>query len=166
MDASDDTGTSHPTYPSPDTQNVRIVAASLDDQQRVTDFLAPFVSQRLLLRRTPEEIATLLPTGFMAMEALEGASDSAQPLIGFCSVEIYSKKLAEIQCLCVLESHRRHGIGRKLVECCLELARARGVMEVLAISSSEKFLQDLGFDYSLPQQKRALFYQIRSRDDD
>ena len=37
-------------------------------------------------------------------------------------------------------------------------------MEVMAISSSEKFLQDLGFDYSLPDQKRALFCQLRSRE--
>jgi amino-acid N-acetyltransferase len=35
----------------------------------------------------------------------------------------------------------------------------------MAISSSDKFLQNLGFDYSLPDQKRALFYQLRTRED-
>ncbi|MEM6473811.1 MAG: N-acetylglutamate synthase, partial [Planctomycetota bacterium] len=31
------------------------------------------------------------------------------------------------------------------------------------ISSSESFLQNCGFDYSLPDQKRALFFQLRPR---
>jgi amino-acid N-acetyltransferase len=78
---------------------------------------------------------------------------------------VYSKKLAEIQNLVVNAEHRRHGIGARLVNSCVDLAKNRGVMEVMAISSSESFLQDLGFDYSLPDQKRALFMQLRSRDE-
>ena len=72
---------------------------------------------------------------------------------------------AEIQCLAVKEGYQGHGLGSDLVRSCVELARERGIMEVMAISSSEKFLQNLGFDYSLPDQKRALFYQLRTRED-
>ena len=121
----------------------------------VTKLLKPLVERRLLLRRTASETAALLTTGFVA--------EHQQEIIGFASVEIYSKKLAEIQCLAVQEAHRRHGLGSLLVRHCVELARQRGVMEVMAISSSDTFLQSLGFDYSLPEQKRALFYQLRSR---
>jgi amino-acid N-acetyltransferase len=35
----------------------------------------------------------------------------------------------------------------------------------MAISASDEFLRKLGFDYSLPEQKRALFFQLHSRDD-
>jgi amino-acid N-acetyltransferase len=47
----------------------------------------------------------------------------------------------------------------------VERAREKGIMEVMAISASEGFLRQLGFDYSLPEQKRALFYQLHSRDE-
>lgn len=129
------------------------VPADLAD---VLALLQPFVERRMIIRRSRSETEALLPTGFAAV------FDSR--LVGFASVEIYSKKLAEIQCLGVLADHRRHGIGGHLVTACIELARQRGIMEVMAISSSDHFLQKLGFDYSLPDQKRALFFQLRSRE--
>ncbi len=128
-----------------------------DDLPAVLHLLRPFVEQRKILRRTKLETAGLLHTGFVA--------ETHGHVVGFASVEIYSKKLSEIQCLMVHEEHQGRGLGGVLVQHCVELARQRGVMEVMAISSSEKFLQDLGFDYSLPNQKRALFYQLRSRDE-
>jgi amino-acid N-acetyltransferase len=131
--------------------------ATEDDLPKVLALLRPFVEQRKLLRRTRAETAALLVTGFVAERDGE--------VIGFSSVEIYSKKLAEIQCLAVKEGHQGQGLGSDLVRHCVELARQRGVMEVMAISSSEKFLQNIGFDYSLPDQKRALFYQLRTRED-
>lgn len=120
------------------------------------DLLRPFVEQRKVMRRTRAETSALLATGFVVLHN--------ERVVGFSSVEIYSKKLAEIQCLVVSPEHQAQGLGGSLVRHCIELARQRGVMEVMAISSSEKFLHDLGFDYSLPDQKRALFYQLRSRE--
>lgn len=127
------------------------------DLPNVLALLRPFVEQRKLLRRTRAETAALLATGFVA--------DQEGEIVGFSSVEIYSKKLAEIQCLAVKEGYQGQGLGSDLVRCCVELARERGIMEVMAISSSEKFLQNVGFDYSLPDQKRALFYQLRTREE-
>ncbi|MFN9913504.1 MAG: hypothetical protein ACK53L_13015, partial [Pirellulaceae bacterium] len=56
------------------------------------------------------------------------------------------------------------GIGSELVRHCIDRARQRGVLEVMAISASDNFLRNLGFDYSLPDQKRALFYQLKTRE--
>lgn len=127
------------------------------DLPAVFELLRPFVEQRKVLRRTRVETAAMLLTGFVA--------ECAGQMIGFSAVEIYSKKLAEIQCLTVNPTHQGKGVGGVLVKHCVELARQRGVMEVMAISASEKFLTDLGFDYALPDQKRALFFQLRSRDE-
>jgi amino-acid N-acetyltransferase len=129
--------------------------------------LKPFVEQRKILRRTRLETSALLNTGFVAEHHSEEshADKATTEIVGFSSVEIYSKKLSEIQCLAVSDAHQGRGLGGQLVRHCVELARQRGVMEVMAISSSEKFLHDLGFDYSLPNQKRALFYQLRSREE-
>lgn len=139
----------------PDGYGIR--AARDDDANAVFELLRPFVAQRKVLRRTRAETAALLTTGYVA--------EFEEQIIGFAAVEIYSKKLSEIQCLTVQESHQGKGIGGALVRHCVELARSRGVMEVMAISSSESFLRALGFDYSLPDQKRALFCQLRSREE-
>lgn len=144
---------SQPAFP----EGYRIRPAIESDLHSVFELLRPFVEQRKVLRRTRAETVALMTTGFVAEWAGE--------VIGFSAVEIYSKKLSEIQCLTVRPDHQGKGIGGALVKLCVELARQRGVMEVMAISASEKFLHDLGFDYALPDQKRALFYQLRSRDE-
>ncbi len=55
------------------------------------------------------------------------------------------------------------GVWTRLVEACVELARARDVMEILAITSSESFFRACGFDFTLPDEKKALFLQTRKR---
>ncbi len=66
---------------------------------------------------------------------------------------------AEIQCLAVSDKFRRRGVGRTLVSMCVGRAREQKVVELMAISNSDKMFQACGFDYSLPNQKRAFFIQ-------
>lgn len=129
--------------------------ATREDAERIAALMDPDVRARKLLRRTPEELADLTRHGFVA----EHLGD----LVGFCAVEVYSRKMAEIQCLVVQSSHRTQGIGRHLVQLCVSRARELGVLEVMAITSSEDFLRGCGFDYSLPDQKRAMFCPLRPR---
>lgn len=136
-----------------------IKLASQDDLSAVSQFLQPFMDAQHLLQRTSVELQLLLRHGFKAELIETGA------IVGFCALEIYSKKLAEIQCLAVDESHQRRGIGRKLVEACVRRANEEKVLELLAISSSEPMFKACGFDYSLPNQKRAFFYQTQSDTD-
>ena len=117
--------------------------------------------QRLLLSRSEAEIIDLTRHGFVADRSVDNADSR---VIGFSAVEIYSPKLAELQCLAVHEQYRCSGVGRVLVELCVQRARDLNVMEILAISSSEEFLQSCGFDYSLPDQKKALFCKLRPRE--
>ncbi|OYP37076.1 GNAT family N-acetyltransferase [Rhodopirellula sp. MGV] len=127
--------------------------------------MRPYVMQHLLLSRTQAEIVELSRHGFVAMKLSEkqDAETKPQRCYGFCAVEVYSPKLAELQCLAVHPDYHNAGIGKRLVGMCVERARGLGVMEIMAISSSERFLQSCGFDYSLPDQKRALFHQLRPR---
>lgn len=125
------------------------------DAPDIHALMRPFVSQHLLLSRSEAEVIELTRHGFLAMKE--------QRCMGFAAVEVYSPKLAELQCLAVHPDAQRHGVGRRLVGMCIDRARSLGIMEVLAISSSEDFLRTCGFDFSLPDQKKALFYQIRPR---
>ncbi len=123
----------------------------MDDLANVQLLLQPFVVQRLLLPRTPGDLAVLMQHAFIA--------NIGEQVIGFSAIEIYSQKLAEIQCLAVDQNHHGRGIGKQLVAKCVHRARQHNVREVMAISASDEFLKQCGFDYSLPDQKRALFYR-------
>lgn len=123
----------------------------VDDIGAIYCFLEFFMQQQQLLQRTPEQVAALLPYSQIALDK--------KRMVGFVAVEIYSHKLAEIQCLCVDPDYQRRGIGKKLVRFCVEVTRDEGILELMAISASDHFLMDCGFDYSLPGQKRALFIQ-------
>ena len=125
------------------------------DVTAIHALLRPFVMQRLLLSRTHAELIELSRHGFVAM--VDGRC------VGFCAVEVYSPKLAELQCLAVHADFQRGGVGKRLVDWCVQRARDLGVMEIMAISSSDRFLENCGFGYSLPDQKRALFQQLRPR---
>ena len=125
--------------------------------------LRPYVMQRLLLSRTEAEIIELTRHGFVACRATNDPPPSEGQVVGFSAVEIYSAKLAELQCLAVHHDFQGSGVGRALVEQCVQRARDLNVMEVMAISSSERFLQGCGFDFSLPDQKKALFFQVKPR---
>lgn len=116
--------------------------------------------QRLLLARTEAEIIELTRHGFAA-ERIEPEATPA--LVGFSAIEVFSTKLAELVCLAVRADYQNTGIGRQLVKLCIDRARDLNVMELLAISSSEAFLKSCGFDYALPDQKKALFCQLRPR---
>ncbi|HUP82554.1 MAG TPA: GNAT family N-acetyltransferase [Pirellula sp.] len=140
----------------------KIRRAHFDDLNNIQALLKSFVEQRKLLKRMQSELILLMANGYVA----EVNDERGEPkLVGFSAVEIYSRKLSEIQCLAVAEGYQGNGIGSELVKACVERAREKGILEVMAISASDGFLRQLGFDYSLPEQKRALFCQLHSRDE-
>lgn len=125
--------------------------ATQDDLADVQAFLQPFVDSQHLLPRTSLELQLLLKHGFICRRKGK--------IVGFAAFEMYSKKLGEIQCLAVDAAVRRQGIGGTLVKMCVQRAREQKVKEVLAISASEEMFRSCGFDYSLPNQKRAFFIE-------
>lgn len=130
-----------------------VLPASTVDHDELGSFLEPFVADGKLLPRTLDELAELLDTGFIAVK--DGR------IVGFAALEIYSPKLAELRSLAVDPAYQGQGIGSRLVEECLKLARRRRVFEVMAITSSEQFFRQCGFDFTLPGEKKALFLQTR-----
>lgn len=124
--------------------------ADLDD---IHEFIQPFVDAGRLLPRTLDELEDLIPTGFVAI--LEGE------VVGFVALEVYSRKLAEIRSLCVSSAHQGQGIGKKLTQACVDLAKRQKIFEVMAITSSDAFFRSCGFDFTLPGEKKALFLLTR-----
>lgn len=124
-----------------------------EDVIPLDEFIQPFVAMGRLLPRTRDELEDLMKHGFIA--ECEGR------IVGFAALEIYSKKLAEVRSLAVAPEFQGHGIGKRLVEACIDLARNRNILEVMAITSSDGFFKSCGFDFTLPGEKKALFIQTR-----
>lgn len=124
------------------------------DVRPLAELIAPFVARRVLLPRTVDELALLLPNYFVA--------EDGDQLIGCAALEIYSAKLAELRSLVVAPGYQGRGVGRLLVEACVNRAREERVLEVMAITSSEEFFRSCGFDFTLPGEKKALFLQTRA----
>lgn len=133
--------------------HVHIRAAANADIPALEAFIEPFVEDGKLLPRTFDELEELLPSFFIAV--LDGE------IVGCAALEIYSKKLAEVRSLAVSPRAQGLGIGRALVDACVERARERNILEVMAITSSDGFFKSCGFDYTLPGEKKALFIQTR-----
>ncbi len=132
---------------------ISVRPAQQDDLTAVAEFIHPFVVDGRLLPRTETELVELLDTGFVA--------ERAGKVVGFSALEIYSAKLAEIRSLAVSGEVQGSGVGRQLISACIELAREKRVLEVMAITSSEQFFLACGFDFTLPGEKKAFFLQTR-----
>ena len=126
--------------------------ATPDDATLIHKFLEPFVEARQLLPRSQTELLTLLTHGFIVRQG--------DRVVGFSALEIYSQKLAEVQCLAVAPEVQGQGVGRELIQKCVARAQQKGVLELLAVTASEQLFQSCGFHYALPGQKRALFCQL------
>lgn len=70
-------------------------------------------------------------------------------IVGCCSLEVYSKKLAEIRSLVVDLHYRKNGIGKQLVAACMEKAKELQIYEVLTITEKDAFFEKMGFSKCL-----------------
>jgi N-acetylglutamate synthase-like GNAT family acetyltransferase len=140
---------------------IKVRAANPTDIPGIVALIEPFVDEGKLLERTFDEMNELLPNFFIAATVIE--PDGSELIVGCAALEIYSRKLAEVRSLAVHQDYQGLGIGRMLVEACVERARERGIFEVMAITASEGFFKSCGFDFTLPGEKKALFIQTRDR---
>ena len=141
-----------PNHPAT-SQAFTVRAATESDVDALDRFIEPFVKKGRLLPRTQDELEDLTRHGFLAVSNGE--------IVGFAALEIYSVKLAELRSLAVSPEHQGRGIGKALVQACVERARLHNIFEVMAITSSEEFFQRCGFDFTLPGENKALFLQTR-----
>lgn len=66
-------------------------------------------------------------------------------VVGVCGLSVIWAGLAEVVSLAVSPSQRGKGLGKRLVEACLEEAKALGVKRVMSLTYEQKFFDRLGF---------------------
>lgn len=66
-------------------------------------------------------------------------------IIGCCALHPTHEKLAEIRSLAVDSNAHRRGVGRKLVDYCLDWAKKMGFQQVFALTYKPDFFAKIGF---------------------
>lgn len=111
---------------------------------------------RTLIRLFPRQLAQQnLPrvTSFFV-------ASSGSRLVGCCALQVYSKRFAEVRSLSVHPDFQDRGVASRLVQCCIERARERGIRELFAVTSQTSFFERLGFA-TFRREKTAMFRELR-----
>jgi amino-acid N-acetyltransferase len=74
-----------------------------------------------------------------------GVAEIDGRVVGCAAVAIIWADLAEIRSLAVDDAHRGRGIGRRLVEWCLEEAKRLGIRRLMALTYEQAFFEKLDF---------------------
>jgi len=97
-----------------------------------------YAAERVMLPKTPEAIA-------LALDDFIAAVDEAGRLVGCAALREYAPSLAEVASVAVARSAQGLGIGAALVARVERLARARGIAEVFALTTTPAFFEAVGY---------------------
>ena len=118
--------------------DVQIRKAHAGDVKGIHALLMACASKGLLLPRALSHLYRHIRDFYVA-ELPDGT------LLGCCALAPTWDDLAEVCSLVVAENTRRQGLGRKLVERCIEDCTELRISRVFALTYQEVFFQHLGF---------------------
>lgn len=112
-----------------------------------------FAAERLMLPRTAESIE-------LALDDFVVVTDGHGHVLACGALKMYSPSLAEVASVAVTSGMHGRGLGSMIVTEVQQLARARGVSELFAITLTPQFFESLGYERS----DRALYPEKLRRD--
>jgi amino-acid N-acetyltransferase len=126
--------------------------AQAADVPQMVALINRFAAQNIMLPRSEEAVVSSLPNWLVAevvdphTETGDGSpSAAASTLVGCGALVALTDKLAEIRSLAVHESQHGQGLGSRLVEHLIALARARAFDHICALTLRENFFVRMGF---------------------
>ncbi|PLX86723.1 MAG: GNAT family N-acetyltransferase [Desulfuromonas sp.] len=111
--------------------------ARIPDVKEIHHLLLGYAEQGQLLGRSLADIYDALRDFYVYEESGE--------ILGVCALSICWEDLAEVRSLAVQPGLSGRGIGRALVESCLDEARVLGLKRVFALTYQPEFFSRLGF---------------------
>jgi amino-acid N-acetyltransferase len=140
--------------PVPAIAGAEVRAAAEADVPEIEALIAHFARQNRMLFRTAPELRADLHEFFVARGPhLSGAGQAhpdlgfgaENPLLGVCGVHPVSPVLAEVRGLAIHPDVASRGLGRALVEACVNRARELGIAKVYTLTLVPRFFEKLGF---------------------
>lgn len=117
---------------------LEIRKARLTDVDRIHAMVSTFAANALMLARSRSELYESLRDFFVVQ-------DKQGEIIGCGGLEICWADLAEVRSLAVHNKWQRQGVGRMIVQACLQEARDLGVNRVFALTYQVDFFKRMGF---------------------
>jgi amino-acid N-acetyltransferase len=111
--------------------------AQIKDVREIQKLLTYYANKGVMLSRSLSELYESV-RDFYVLE--EGGK-----LMGACALHIMWEDLAEIRSVAVAEEAGRQGIGTRLVQSCLDEARALGLKKVFCLTYKPDFFGRFGF---------------------
>lgn len=108
------------------------------DVNQITDLVAQYSAQGLMLPRTAQQIAGSIDNYVVA-------TDGSGHVLACAALEEYSPSLAEVSSVAVAESEHGRGLGTQVVLGVERLARARNIDEIFALSLTDDFFLALSY---------------------
>ncbi len=122
------------------TSNKPIYAIRNARPQDISDILVLFadeVKAGRMLSRDEEKMKAGIQDWRVAVQGNE--------IIGCVSLVFFNQNLCEIRSLAVAKDHRKNGLGKKLVETAMALAKERGAKQVLTLTRASNLFERCGF---------------------
>jgi amino-acid N-acetyltransferase len=107
------------------------------DIEPMLDIINGYAAQNLMLPRTPDQIRRVL-SSFVVAQA-------AGRVVGCGSLVELTPQLTELRSLAVSPDYRSTGLGKRLVEALVAMARESGYGQLCALTLNEGFFNRLGF---------------------
>jgi amino-acid N-acetyltransferase len=71
--------------------------------------------------------------------------DDGDNILGVTGLAVIWSDLAEVRSLAVAEGHQGKGIGKQLVNWCIDEARRLGIRQIMSLTYEQAFFEKLGF---------------------
>jgi amino-acid N-acetyltransferase len=110
--------------------------ARADDVDAMRTLIDGYAARDLMLSRSPEFLLEHLSDYIVADDA---------GFAGCCALAVLTRDLAEIRSLAVRPETSRRGVGKALVDGCIERARTLGLRRVFALTLVPEFFERCGF---------------------
>jgi len=116
---------------------IKLQKAKLNNIAKMQELVEDEVANGIILRRSDDEVATNIRSYVLAYKE--------NKLLGYGALHIHSKDLSEIRSLIVSKEARGLGIGKKIVQFCINEAKELGCKEVLVLTYVAEFFNKMGF---------------------
>ena len=111
--------------------------ARLGDVQTIHAMITYYAERGLLLPRSEEDVRDHIPRFLVLAEE--------EKIAGCVALEPYGPDLAEVRSLAVAEEMQGHGVGARLLEYALAVAKRRKIARVFAVTHAPEFFARQGF---------------------
>ena len=118
-------------------KDIEVRKASMQDIPALLDLINGYAAKGVMLSRTEFELSENMRDFMVAYDG--------NTLAGCGAMHFYSPTMGEVRSLAVAESHRKHGIGRLMVDALVYEAKLYGLDAVFAFTYVEEFFAKAGF---------------------